>query len=151
MTLVRLNNRNFVPTRRSYNRYNGIDDMFNWFMNESPSFGECGNHPSANIKETEDDFRIEMMVPGYNKEDIRIQVENGVLSVVHESEAADNQESNSYISREFSSRNFSRKFKLSDRLASEKINARYENGILEITIPKKEEAKAKPVQEISIS
>ena len=147
MTLVRLNNRNFVPTRRT--NY-GMDDMFNWFMNESPSFGECSNHPSANIRETENDFRIELMVPGYKKENIRIQFENGVLTVKHVGEENDNQNVGSYLSREFSSRDFERKFKLSDRLASDKISASYENGVLEIAIPIKEEAKAKPVQEISI-
>ncbi len=148
MTLVRLNNRNFASTRRSNN---GVDDMYNWFMNERPSYGECNNHPSANIKETNDDFRIELLVPGYKKENIRIQFENGVLSVKHESEVDENEENSSYINKEFSTRDFNRKFKLSDRLASEKIIATYENGVLEIAIPKKEEAKAKPVQEISIS
>jgi HSP20 family protein len=148
MALVRLNNRDFAPVRNSYK---GVDDMFNWFLNEKPSFGECNNYPSANILETEDDFKIEMLVPGYTKEDIRIQFENGFLSISHEGADKGEDELDKYISREFYRKDFNRRFKLSDRLASEKINASYENGVLEIAIPKKEEAKAKPVQEISIS
>ena len=97
-----------------------------------------------------DDFRIEMLVPGYRKEDIRIQYENGILSVSHE--LSDNQADGNvkYVTREFQPVGFERSFRLSDRLASDKIAAKYENGILEVTIPKKEEAKAKPAREISI-
>ena len=148
MTLVRLGNRDFSPAKHSYRSF---DDMFNWFNNEMPAFGECNNYPSANISETEEDFKIELLVPGYKKEDIRIQFEKGILSVKHDDEGSDEKGTEKFVSREFYSRSFNRRFKLSDRLAAEKISAKYENGILGITIPKKEEAKAKPVQEISIS
>ncbi len=148
MTLVRLNNRNLSPARHSYK---GVDDMFNWFLNERPTFGENTDFPTANILETEEDFKIEMQVPGYSKESIRIQFENGFLSISHDEDEGEDKKSVNYVSREFCTRSFSRRFKLSDRLASEKISARYENGVLEISIPKREEAKAKPVQEISIS
>lgn len=148
MTQIRLRNRDFTPTRHSHH---GMDDMFNWFLNENTSFGECNDHPSANISETDNDFKIEMLVPGYKKENISIQFEKGVLSVKHENEENREEASEKFISREFYTRNFNRRFKLSDRLASEKIIAKYENGVLVISIPKKEEAKAKPVQEISIN
>lgn len=147
MTLVRLNNRDYMPARRSYR---GMEDMFNWL----PAQSGCNSYPSANIIETDDDFKIEMLVPGYSKEDISIEYENSLLSVSHESENKEESEGDDslakYVTREFHKRNFHRRFKLSDRLASDKITARYENGILEISIPKKEEAKAKPVREISI-
>lgn len=148
MTLVRLGNREFSRGRHAYQ---GVDDMFNWFMNEAPAHGTFNDYPSANILESDDDFKIEMRVPGYKKENIRLQVENGVLSISHRSDESDDNEAVKYVSREFQNRNFVRRFKLSDRLAAEKIEAKYENGILMISIPKQEEAKAKPVMEISIS
>ena len=148
MTLVRLSNRESLQGRRAYH---GMDDMFSWFKNEVPDFGGRNNFPSANILESNDDFKIEMMVPGYKKEDIRMEVENGVLSVSHESESGEKIEPGRFINREFQTRNFTRKFKLSDRLAADKVEASYENGILMIIIPKREEAKAKPAQKISIS
>jgi len=148
MTLVRLGNRDFSRGRQAYH---GMDDMFNWFMNESRGHGACNDYPAANILETDNDFRLEMLVPGYSKEDIRLQVENGVLSISHESGEAREPETGKYISREFHKRNFVRRFKLSERLATDNIEAKYENGILNILIPKREEAKAKPVMEISIS
>jgi len=148
MTLVRLNNREYLPGRRAYK---GMDDMFNWFMNEMPDHGTCNNYPSSNIRESDDDFSIEMLVPGLKKEDIKIQLENGVLNVSHEELDSEHDENDRYVSREFRARGFSRKFKLSDRLSSEKIEAKYDNGILNIIIPKKEEAKAKPLREISIA
>jgi HSP20 family protein len=147
MTLVRLRNRDYAPVRHSYS---GMDDMFNWFAGEMGGQRGCNNHPSVNIVENDDDYRIEMLVPGYNKEDIRIQFENGILSVSHEASEKDESGRANYLTREFQTVGFERSFRLSDRLASDKITARYENGILEVTIPKKEEAKAKPVREISI-
>ena len=148
MTLVRVKNRDYFPKRRSYH---GMDDMFNWFMNEVPQYSSCNDHPSTNISETDDEFKLEMPVPGLSKDDIRIQVENGILTVKYEPESEEAEDKVNWVSREFYSRAFTRRFKLSDRLASEKISASYNNGILELTIPKKEEAKPKPVQEIKIA
>ncbi len=148
MTLVRINNRDFLPGRRVYH---GMDDMFNWFTNEVPGYGGCNNFPSANFLESTDDFKIELLVPGIKKEDIKIQVENGILNISHETNINKQDSVEMYISREFQTKSFSRKFRLSDRLAGEKILAKCENGILMITVPKKEEAKAKPIREITIA
>ena len=148
MTLVRFKNRDFFPVRHSHQ---GMDDMFNWFNNEVPSFDSCSSYPSSNISESDEDFKIEMLVPGYSKDEIKIQVDNNILSVSHEIENEENGNHKNYISREFRKRSFNRRFKLSDRLASEKIMAKYDSGVLSIVIPKKEEAKAKPIREISIS
>lgn len=148
MNLVRLNNKEFLPGKRAYH---GMDDMFNWFMNEAPGYGGCNNYPSANIIESDDDFKIEMLVPGLKKKDIRLQIENGILNISHEILTDEQEVQEKYITREFQTREFSRKFKLSDRLASDKIKAKYENGVLTIKVPKKEEAKAKPLQEITIA
>ena len=147
MTLVRFRNRDYSPVRHSHY---GADDMFNWFAGEVPALRGCSSRPSANIIENNDDYRIELQVPGYRKEDIRIQIENGILSISHEKERDEDQTSVNYVSREFQPADFERSFSLSDRLASDKISARYTDGILEVTIPKKEEAKARPVREISI-
>jgi len=148
MTLVRLNKRDYLPGR---NHYHGMDDAFSWFLNESKSFGGCTNLPSANIIETGEDFRVEMAVPGFRKDDFNIRIENNILSVSHESEGTGVNENEKFVSREFSKGGFSRNFRLSNRLDTDNIKARYKSGILTILIPKKEEAKEKPVREIAIS
>jgi HSP20 family protein len=148
MTLVRMNNRGFIPGRRFQH---GIDDMFNWFANELPGYGESNHIPSANILESDEDFKLEVMVPGMKKKDIQIQVENGILEISHDELPEEQDEGWRLLNRGFQVKGFSRKFKLSDRLAAEKINAKYDNGILSIVIPKKEEAKAKPMRKITVA
>ena len=92
-----------------------------------------------------------MLVPGLQNKDINLQLENGILNISHETLGDEQELVEKYISREFQTRDFSRKFRLSDRLASDKIKAKYENGVLTIKVPIKEEAKAKPLQEITIA
>ena len=107
--------------------------------------------PSVNIRESEEDFEVEVAAPGFEKTDFKIELNHDQLTISSEKqnyeEAAGGQE---YTRREFSYQSFTRSFTLPSSVNDEKIAARYENGILRITIPKKEEARPKPPKQIPI-
>lgn len=106
--------------------------------------------PATNIKEKQDAFMIEMAVPGMSKKDFHINVENGVLTVSTEKEDESNEDKKHYRRREYNYRAFSRSFSLPETVKAEDIQARYEDGLLKLNIPKKEEVKKVPKKEISI-
>jgi len=119
-----------------------------------PSFSTTGvSTPAVNIIETNDNFRLEMVAPGMRKEDFSVELEEDVLTISYEHD--DNRESEKrnlmYLTREHNYHSFTRSFALSEQVESEKIQAKYEAGILNIIIPKREGAKGKPVRQIAIS
>ena len=109
-------------------------------------------HPSVNIIESDDDFKIELAAPGLTKKDFKIDVENDVLIIFAEkkSEGKEGKKTN-YTRREFDFTNFKRSFTLSEVIDSQSISARYANGVLIVTLSKKEEAKPQPARSIKIS
>ncbi len=105
--------------------------------------------PAVNIKENDDDFMIEVAAPGMKKEDFSINYDNGRLTISSEKEYDKVDEK--YNRREFSYQSFCRSFEVADNIIdNQKIKAKYENGILYITLPKKEEIKPKPAKQIEI-
>ena len=110
--------------------------------------------PAVNISEGDNDFIIEVAAPGLEKKDFKIDLENEVLTIasVREDNKEDNKkESNDqYTRREFAYCNFSRSFNLPDSVDVDNITAAHKNGILNVGIPKKEEAKAKPARQIAV-
>ncbi|NND88559.1 MAG: Hsp20/alpha crystallin family protein [Flavobacteriaceae bacterium] len=107
--------------------------------------------PRVNIKETADAFLVEMAVPGMKKSDFQLDLDNQELSISTESKHEHEEENDQYTRREFGYSSFKRTFTLPESVDDEKIEARYEDGILKIDLPKKEEAKRKPVKKIEIS
>ncbi len=108
--------------------------------------------PAVNVKETNDDFMIEVAAPGLDKKDFKVDVDNNMLTISSEKEFKNEEkEDGRYMRREFSYTSFSRSFSLPDAVDGEKINAKHKDGILMITIPKKDEAKRKPPTQIQIS
>lgn len=107
--------------------------------------------PSVNIKESSEDFEVEVAAPGFGKEDFKIELNHNQLTISSEKKV-DNEtrKGQQFNKREFSYQSFSRTFTLPNIADSDKITARYENGILRIAIPKKEEAKPKPTKAIEI-
>jgi len=137
-----------MPARHFNNQTN---DLFNYFWNNWDS-GYGYSAPAANIIESEDSFKIELVTPGLEKSDFKIRVEDNILDISFEGNSKESQTENQRYSRhEFRIRPFSRKFRLSNWVDLEKISATYDKGILVVEIPKKEEAKAKPVREIAIN
>lgn len=107
--------------------------------------------PAVNIIESKDDYRIEVAAPGLNKDDFKINIENNVLTISAEKEEKTENEGESYVRREFNYASFSRSFTLPDSMDTEKISAKHKDGVLDVIIPKKEEAKQKPARNIKIS
>lgn len=107
--------------------------------------------PSVNITENEKEFKIEMAAPGLERKDFKVEVENGVLCISSEKEEESKEEKKNYTRREYSYNSFSRSFTLPDNALPDKINAKYENGVLNITLPKKEVTVSKPAKEIKVS
>jgi len=143
MNLVKRNNANRVfPSV--------MDELFKDLMGGTQYVQKAV--PPVNIKETENAFMVELMAPGLKKEDFNIEVDNDLLTISSEikSEKTE-QEEGKYTRREFSFTSFRRSFALPETVKEEDINASYQNGILAIMLPKKEEAlpKAKRLVEIS--
>ena len=131
-------------------------NLFDEFFNDSlmPRFinWETGqNLPAVNISEGKDDYKIELAAPGMGKEDFKISLDNNVLTISSEKEIKNETKDENILKREFSYSSFSRSFNLPETVNGEKIKASYTDGVLNITVPKKEEAKIKPVREIKIS
>ncbi|MBW6490730.1 MAG: Hsp20/alpha crystallin family protein [Lentimicrobium sp.] len=108
------------------------------------------NMPSVNIIEGKEDFRIEVAAPGLDKNDFNINLENNVLTISSEKEDKKEEKEERYMRREFSYTSFTRSFSLPNSVEADKIVANHSNGVLSITIPKREEAKVKPAKQIQI-
>lgn len=107
--------------------------------------------PSINIVENENEYRVELAAPGLKKEDFEINVENGFLKIAARKENKETVEEENYIRREFNYTAFNRSFQPPDTVNMSDIGANYKNGVLVLTLPKLEEAKAQPVKVIEIN
>jgi HSP20 family protein len=126
------------------------NDLFDWSASNYSNTNTT--LPSVNIKESSDDFEVEVAAPGFTKNDFRIELNHDLLTISSDKEIENETKDGQIFSlREFSYQSFSRSFTLPNTADSEKIGAKYENGILRIVIPKKEEARPKPARQISIS
>jgi HSP20 family protein len=145
MSLVRLSNQ--LPTM--FDRF-FENDLFDW-SNRHFSTTDT-TLPSVNIKESPDEFEVELAAPGFVKSDFNIELNHDVLTISSEKNVEkETKENQQFARREFSYQSFSRSFTLPNTVDSEKIMAKYENGILRLIIPKKEEAKPKPARQIAIA
>jgi len=108
--------------------------------------------PSVNIKENENGFEVEMAAPGMTKDDFKIELNNNLLTISSEKQTENQSNERKHVTRrEFSYESFSRSFTLPAIVETDSITAKYENGILKVNIPKKEEAKPKPMKQIEVS
>ena len=123
------------------------DDLFTRFF-ENPVNTTM---PAVNIKEGKEDFTIELAAPGFDKKDFKIDLNNNVLEISSEKEVKNEESDEKMMRCEFQYASFKRYFTLPDSVETDKINANYKDGILSVTVPKKDEAKVKPVRQISIS
>ena len=106
--------------------------------------------PGANISETDKAYSIELAVPGLEKKDFKVEVQDGVLHISAEREEEKSEEDKNYRRQEFSYHSFSRAFTLPDNLLLDKIEASYTHGILHLTLPKKEITVSKPSKQIKV-
>jgi len=102
--------------------------------------------PKVNVTENENFFHLEAATPGMQDKDINIEVHNDVLTIKgHKKDESDTKKENYHI-REFSSQNFERSFKLSDRIDTDKVTAKIENGVLRVDLPKHEQTKPQKIE-----
>lgn len=102
--------------------------------------------PPVNISESEQTFNIEVLAAGINKEDIKLQVVDNLLTISYEKNEPAQEAKGKVLRHEFAVRSFKRSFTLGESVDAEKINASYENGILNVTLPKKEAVKPTQIE-----
>lgn len=135
-----------------------IENFFNREFDNFFSDRYFGNNvfastPAVNVVENKDGFRIEVAAPGMKKDDFKINLNHNhlVISAQKQEETAEDNQEQKYARREFSYSSFQRTFTLPQSVDGEKVEASYTDGILHVTLPKREEAKVKPAREISIA
>ena len=153
MSSLMKRNRNLLP---SFSRFWDDDDFFNRGLNWAMSnFSDTGTTvPAVNIRETDNSYEVEMAAPGMKKEDFKVELDNNILTISSErtDEREEGGEKEKYSRREFSYQAFQRNFSLPKEVVDEeKIEAHYRDGVLHLTIPKKEAAKQKPPRKIQIA
>ena len=144
MTLVKLNNR---PAKNFENMF---EDFFNTFPSTwGNSQKEIYGAPPVNIHETKEGWHLELSAPGRNKEDFKIQLEKGLLTIGFEKQEETKSEDYKTLSREFSIKSFKRSFSVDEKINTDNIQAKYENGVLKIFLHKKEDLN-EPNKQIAI-
>lgn len=137
MTLVKFN-----PTKNSSSVNPWFTNVFESVFNDAHLTDHLPSRvPAINIAETDADFQIELAAPGLKKEDFKISLEKNVLSIAADQKIEENAEGKKFSKREFSYASFTRSFNLPETIDPNKIDANYTDGVLKLTITKKEEAK----------
>ena len=126
-------------------------DLWNWGLSNNSTTNTT--IPATNIREDNDNFYVEVAAPGMTKDDFKVELDGTILTIRSEKENRQEQkEGEKYSRREFSYQSFQRIFELPVHVVdAEHIEAKYENGLLHLVIPKKEEAKPRPPRMIRIS
>ncbi len=142
--------------RRNENYFPSFFDRF--LNNELMDWGNSNfsgtntSLPAVNVKETNDEFVIELAAPDMEKNDFKINFKNNVITISSEKEDKKEVQKENYTRKEFSYQSFQRSFTVPENaIMSDKIEASYNNGILEVKLPKREEVKPQPEREIKIS
>lgn len=150
MTLAKLSN-NWFPSFPSWVDRFFDGDLMDW--NSSNFAGEQSTLPAVNVKENDNEFQIEVAAPGLKKEDFQLHLDNGRLTISSEKKDEKVEKEGEKVTRkEFSYQSFQRSFNVAeDVVNADKIVAKYNNGILYVTLPKREEVKPKPAKQIKIS
>ncbi len=138
--------------RLTFPRFSNLVE--NFFENEFPTFSnqEFFKTPAlVNIKDTKDSYKIEIAAPGFKKEDMNVKVEGNLLTISAEAKSETEQKEEKFTRKEFNFTEFKRSFTLPKTVDATKIAGNYENGILVVTLPKKEEALEQKTIEVKIS
>ncbi|MEX0722767.1 MAG: Hsp20/alpha crystallin family protein [Gracilimonas sp.] len=123
-----------------------FSDILDEFFNESLNYRKDSFMPSVDISETENEFEVSVALPGMNKEDINVDLENGRLSISGERKFESEENGKNFHRVESSFGSFNRSFQLPDTIDENSIEAKYNNGVLNITIAKSEEKVKKQIK-----
>ncbi|MBI3134538.1 MAG: Hsp20/alpha crystallin family protein [Bacteroidetes bacterium] len=126
-------------------------DFFDWSDKNFSAIGDT--LPSVNLKETEKGFDIEMAVPGLKKDDFKIELKNGILTISSEKkeEKSEKDKKGNYTRREFNYQSFMRSFTVPETVAEDKADATYKDGILHVTLAKKAVEAPKAAKQIAVN
>jgi HSP20 family protein len=120
-----------------------------WFDNGG-LFGRTMNIPAVNITEQKNDYLVSLAVPGMKKEDFKIDIDGNMLTISSSKEETKEEKEKRFTRKEYNYSSFSRSFTLPDEVNREKIDAKYEDGVLKITLPRKEEVKNPAAKQIAV-
>ncbi len=147
MSVLTKQNRSFWP--KMMQDFFGTENPFDW--DEKFWFSEKSVElPSTNVIENNGQFKLELSAPGFEKKVFKIDVQDGVLSISAENKNESEEKSENYRKREFSYNSIRRSFALPENVKEEGIDAKYENGILRLTLPKKKIEPEKAKKQILI-
>jgi len=137
MTLVKFNN-----GQKNYGVNPFFNDVFDTILNDT-FLGDklVSRVPAVNIAENENEFHIELAAPGLKKEDFKISLDKNILSVSVEKKIENVEEGKKFTKREYNYTSFARSFTLPETVDHSKINAEYTDGVLKLSVAKREEAK----------
>lgn len=141
MTLIK-----WKPATSNLSSY--MDSFFNDEFFKAPA---NLSQPSVNIVENENGYRLEVAAPGFSKNEFTVDVDQHVLTISGEKKSEQKEEKENYTRKEFSYSSFKRAFTLPETIDAENIVAGYENGILNIALPKKVEAKKEQKKTITVA
>ena len=139
---------------RNFGGYHAFPGLINGLLNNFETLAtESAKKtvPAVNIIEGDDNFRIDFVVPGFKKDDFKVVVHENSLKVSTEKSEEKEEVKEKFTHREFNYSSFERVFKLPNTVDGDAIEASYEDGILKISIPKKEEAKPKEQRLVSVN
>lgn len=145
-TLVKFHNK----PAKSFNNF--MDDFFATvpsILRDEPVAPTFRSFTPVNIRETENDYVLEVIAPGFQKEDFQISLDNNTLTISVEKKAENENPNEKYIRKEYRQQTFKRSFTIDENIAAENIVAKYLNGVLTLNLPKKVEVKT-ATKEITI-
>ena len=134
-----------------------LNDFFmdDWFNSSLANWRtEGATLPAVNVRETNDDFMIDVAAPGMKRDDFKVELDNNILTISSEKEEKQEEKDKNgkFTRREFSYQSFQRSFSLPEsKVDGGKISAKYADGILHVVVPKREDAKVKPARQIAVS
>ena len=115
-----------------------LDEFFNdSFESFGEKFFEHGTYPKVDVRDEDNQLVIEADVPGLTKEQVKVEIDGGILRIKGERKESSEKNNKSYVHRELKRSSFCRSFRIGDNVDSDKLSAKFENGVLEITVPKK--------------
>lgn len=132
--------------------YRNLGNLFDEFFTSFPATTTAHNNtvPPVNIYESNNAYQVQLVAPGLNKNDFKVNVEKGLLTISYEKKTEQEQKEQKTHRREFTLSSFKRSFTVDELINVDAIQAKYENGVLELLLPKKEEVKVTP-KEIAIN
>jgi len=143
-----VNKNSLFPSMNSFFDDVFSKDFFDWNDKNYSSLGST--LPSVNLMENDSQITIDLAAPGMKKEDFKIDIDGNMLTISSEKEETKEEKEKKFTRKEYNYTSFSRSFTLPDEVNKEKIDAKYEDGVLKISLPRKEEVKKPAAKQIAV-